>query len=95
MMEKGITYTCECVCGGGGGGERREEAGRVPQQKLSCFIFSPNIDKLCGVRHRPRFVRIDAALGGQKYGICPPRTASMRTNRGRRLTPHNSSIQVY
>ena len=50
------------------------------------------IDESRGVRRQPRLVRIDAALGGQKYGICPPSAASMRTNRGRRLTPRNSSI---
>ena len=51
----------------------------------------PPIDELRGVRRRPRFVRIDAALGGQKY-MSSKHTASMRTNRGRRLTPHNSPI---
>ena len=53
--------------------------------------YTSSIDELRGVRPRPRFVRIDAALGGQKYGVCPPSAVSMRTNRGQRLAPHNSS----
>ena len=37
-----------------------------------CF----SIDKLRGVGHRPWFVRVDTALGGQKFGpsapVCTP-----------------------
>ena len=40
------------------------------------------MDELRDVRRRPWFVRIDAALGGKKYGIFPPSAASMRADRG-------------
>ena len=50
------------------------------------------IDELGGMSRRSRFVCIDAALGDQKYGVCPTSTASMCTNRGRRLMPRNQSM---
>ena len=58
-------------------------------------MYSENslTDELRDVRHWPRFVRIDAALEGQKYGIGPSSTASVRINLGRRLALRNSSIE--
>ena len=61
---------------------------------ISTVLFTPAIDELLGVRRRPQFERINAALGGQKYRVCPPSAAPMRTNRGRRLTPRNPSIRL-
>ena len=60
------------------------------QHRTDCK--ADQIDELRSVRRWPRFVRIDAALGGRKYGIRPTSATSMGTTRGPCLTPHNSSI---
>ena len=62
---------------------------------MCIYCTSAPIDELRGVRRRPRFVRIDTAFGGQIPYFRPPSAASMRTNRGRRLTPPNSSIGAW
>ena len=78
--------------GGGGREEEGPDKGKPPGCIPDHSHCALPIDKLGGVRRCPRFVRIDAALGGQKYGVCPPSAASVRTNRGRRLTPRSSSV---
>ena len=58
------------------------------------YHFAHAIDELRDVRRRPRSVRIDAVLGGQIPYFCPPSTASMRTNQGRRHASRKSSLMI-